>query len=160
MRDDLLELRQILSKVIQHFLTLCRVGQCHMLLDHGFQLQHIIFGCDLAGRYHFLIQTLIQIVAFIQYIRDASAHTGCKVFTGGTQDYHTSAGHVFTTVITHTFDYRNGTGVTYAETFACHTVDECFTGGCTVQCHITDDNIFFSLELAALWGIYHQLTAG
>ena len=160
MRDDLLELGQILSKVVQHFLTLGGIGQCHMLLDHGFQLQHIIFGCDLAGRYHFLIQTLIQIVAFIQYISNTAAHTGCKVFTGGSQDYHASAGHVFTTMITYTFDNCDGTGVTYAETFACHTVDECFTGGCTVQCHITDDDIFLSLELAALRGIYHQLTAG
>ena len=63
-------------------------------------------------------------------------------------------------MITYTFDNCDGTGVTYAETFACHTVDECFTGGCTVQCHITDDDIFLSLEPAALRGIYHQLTAG
>ena len=109
MRDDLLELGQILSKVVQHFLTLGGIGQCHMLLDHGFQLQHIIFGCDLAGGYHFLIQTLVQIVAFIQYISDTTTHTGCKVFTGGSQDYYTSAGHVFTTMITYTFDDCDGT---------------------------------------------------
>ena len=35
-------------------------------------------------------------------------------------------------MITYTFDDCDGTGVTYAETFACHTVNECFTGGCTV----------------------------
>ena len=63
-------------------------------------------------------------------------------------------------MITHTFDYRNGSGVTYTETFACHTVDECFTGGCTVQCHVTDDNVILCLEPAALGRIYHQLTTG
>ena len=160
MRDDLLELGQILSKVVQHFLTLGGIGQCHMLLDHGFQFQHIIFGCDLTGRYHFLIQTLVQIVAFIQYISDTAAHTGCEIFTGHTENYHTTAGHVFTAMISYTLDNCDGTGVTHAETLACHTVDKCLTGGCTVQCHVTDDDVFLRLELATLGRIYHQLTTG
>ena len=44
MRDDLLELRQIFSEVIEDLFALFGIGVSNMLLDHILQLQHIVFG--------------------------------------------------------------------------------------------------------------------
>ena len=63
-------------------------------------------------------------------------------------------------MITDTFYYCDGSGVSYGKTFTCHTVDKCFSAGCTVKCHITDDNIFILTVFDALRRIYHQFSTG
>ena len=154
MRDNLLKLRQILTEIVQNFFSLDGIGISYMFFDHFLQFKNIIFGSNFIGRNHFLVSFGIQIVILVQYISNTAAHTCSKVLAYRTDYNHTATGHVLTAVITDTLDYGNSTGITYTETFSCHTVDKCLTGGCSIQCHITDNNIFILFEFGTLRRIY------
>ena len=79
-----------------------------MLLDHFLQFYHIIFGSNLIGGYHFLVQTDIQIIVLVQHISDTTAHTCRKVLAGSAKDYHTTTCHILTSMIANAFHNSNG----------------------------------------------------
>ncbi len=146
--------------MIQNLLPFVRIRTGHMFLDHLFQFQHIVFGRNLIGRNHFLIGLGIQVVMLIQYISDTAAHACREVLAHGTHHYDTSACHVFTAMITHALDHRNGSGVPYTEALARHAVNEGLPGCRPIQCHVTDNDILILLKPGSSRRVYDQLAAG
>ena len=63
-------------------------------------------------------------------------------------------------MVAHTLYYRDGSGVSHAETLSCHTVDKGFSAGGAVECHVADDDVFILFKPAALGRVHNQLTAG
>ena len=54
-RNNLLKLWKIFAEVIKDHLTLLGTCGCHMLLDHLFELQYIVFICDRLRGYQLFI---------------------------------------------------------------------------------------------------------
>ena len=109
---------------------------------------------------HLFIDSCIKIIFHIQYISNSTAHTGCEVLTCSAKDCYASACHIFTSVISYTFYNCCRTGITYCKTFSRHAIDEYFTAGCPVKCHVTDDNVFFRFIAYSFWWIYYKFSAG
>ena len=63
-------------------------------------------------------------------------------------------------MVTDTFYYCRSSGISYAETFSCHTTDKCFTTGCTVKCYVTDDDIFILLIFHTCRSVDNQFSTG
>ncbi len=76
------------------------------------------------------------------------------------KDNYAATCHIFTAMIADTLYNCCCTGITYAETFTCHTVYKCFTAGSTVKRYVTDDNIFIASETSLLQGINNQFSTG
>src|SRR5699024_1775417 len=55
---------------------------------------------------------------------------------------------------------RDSAGIADAEPFSCHSADICLTAGCSVERHISDDDIFFRTVAAVLRRIYHKFSSG
>ena len=100
-------------------------NQCFNFIDIFFNIQR--FQLD-----HAHVAQRREGVVFIPDIRNTATHASGKVTTGFAKYDNTTAGHVFTTVITNTFNNRQGTTVTHAETFGRNASEIGFTGSCTV----------------------------
>ena len=96
--------------------------------------------------HHSQIAAITEIAGFIQHKGDAAGHAGGEISSGLPQHHHGTAGHVFTAVVTHTFDHGKGTGITHGETFAGDTSEITFAADRTIQHGVTDNNVFFRLE--------------
>ena len=129
-----------------------------MFLNQFFQFLYIVFVGQFLGKYHFFVGSCIQIIVLIQHICDTAAHTCCEVLSCFSDNNHAAAGHVLTSVITDTFNYCDGTGVSHGKTLTCHTVDKCFSAGCSIKRYVTDDNVFILTVFDSLRRIYHQFS--
>ena len=63
-------------------------------------------------------------------------------------------------MIADTFHNCTGTGVTDTEPFSRHTVDECLTTGCTIERHISDNDVFICCKSCILRRINNNLSSG
>ena len=131
-----------------------------MFLNQFFQFLYIVFVGQFLGKYHFFIGSCIQIVVLIQHICDTAAHTCREVLACFSDNNYASAGHILTSVIADTLNDCNCTGVSDCKTLSCHTVDKCFSAGCTVKCYVTDDNVFILTIFDAFRRIYDQFSTG
>ena len=63
-------------------------------------------------------------------------------------------------MVADTLDNRSHTRISYAETFACRTSDICLTFNSTVECNITDNNVFTRNKFSLFTRYNNYLTAG
>ena len=63
-------------------------------------------------------------------------------------------------MLTNPFYHSCCTGVSDAETFSCHTRNISLTGGCSIESHITDDDIALCIIACFLGSFQDQLTTG
>ena len=87
-----------------------------------------------------------EVTRFVEYVGDASAHTGSKIAAGRAEDDHASAGHVFTTVVADAFHDGMYTAVADAESFAGPAADVGFAFDRAVECDVADQNVVFRDE--------------
>src|SRR5690606_14274880 len=92
----------------------------------------------------------------VQYVSEATGHTGAKVITGSTQDGHQAAGHIFTAVIASTFNNGVGTGITNGESLTGSPRSKQLATGSAIKTGIANDRRFLCLEVAAPWWLDHQ----
>ena len=74
-----------------------------MLLDHCAKLLDVIFVLHFFNCDHGLVQIAVKMTVFIQNVGDSSAHSRSKVLSCFSKHCHTSAGHIFTSVLTYPF---------------------------------------------------------
>ena len=63
-------------------------------------------------------------------------------------------------MIADTFYNSACTGVTDTEPLSCHTVNERLTTGCTIERHISDDDVFICCKVCILRRINNNFTTG
>ena len=63
-------------------------------------------------------------------------------------------------MVAHALDHRRGAGVADTEPLTGHAPDKGFAGGCAVQGHVADDDIFLGLEFALFRRVDDELAAG
>ena len=56
-----------------------------------------------------VLQLSLKCLIYIIHISNATAHACCKISAGIAKDDNPATGHVFTTMITHSFYYHIGT---------------------------------------------------
>src|SRR5712691_3795786 len=92
-------------------------------LGHGFELDH--------GE----VAALLEIAFFIEHVSHPAAHA-CREVAAGIAEYdHRAPGHIFATVVAHTFHHGNGTGIAHGETLTGDTAEIAFAGNRAVQYH-------------------------
>ncbi len=160
MRNNPLELRQILLKPLQYLLPLRRIRSRHMLLNQPLQLQHVILPRDLPGGNHLLIQPLIQIIPLIQHISHAAAHARREILPRAAQHHNAPAGHILTAMVANALHHSRSSRIAHTEPFPGHAVYESLPTGSPIQSHIPDDDILTGLEPAGLGRIHNQLPPG
>ena len=106
MRNDLLKFRQIFaqsrSRISLPFSELV-VATCSSIRSFKFLLRHICWSTFSMETMCFVQISCNSIIVFIQNIGNTAAHTCCKVLSCFSKHNHTTAGHVFTSMITYTF---------------------------------------------------------
>src|SRR5581483_11453612 len=95
----------------------------------------------------------------VEHPGDAAGHTGREVATGGTEDDHTTAGHVLTAVVADTLGDDAGAGVAYAAPFADPTADEDLTAGRAVRQRVAGDDVLLGPERRGAVRTYDQTAA-
>ena len=98
-------------------------------------------------------------VVFVQYISDAARHSCGKIVAGSAKDNDSTAGHIFTAMLTDTFDNSHCAGIADTEAFSGDAVDKGSSAGGAVQSYIADDDVFFRLEACAFGRINNQFAA-
>ena len=63
-------------------------------------------------------------------------------------------------MFSHAFHHRIGAGVADCKTLTCHTAYIGSTAGCTVECHISCNDIFFCLIIPLFRRIQHDFSSG
>ena len=101
---------------------------------------------------------MFQSFVHIPNVSDSTAHSSSEIFTNSTQNYHSSTSHIFTTVSSNSFYNSSCARIPYAETFSCHSVDENFSAGCTVQCYVSNNTVFIGFESRTSIRMNHQFT--
>ena len=160
MGQNLLELVQILAKVVQNFLASGRAGGLHVLPDQVFQQGNIVLVLHRLETYHVLVDPLVEVPVLVQNVGNAAAHARGEVFAGLAQHHHSAAGHVLTAVVAHALHNRRGAGVADAESFACHAADEGLAAGGAIEGHVADDNVLAAVVGDVLGRIHDDLAAG
>ena len=131
-----------------------------MSLDKITKLFFIIFIIHFFNGDHCFIEVLVKNVIHIKDISDTTAHTCCKVLSCFSKNYHTATCHVLAAMLTNTLNNCNRTGVTYCKTLTGNTVDKCSSAGRTIECHVSDDDVLFSLVSGLLRNLNDQLSTG
>src|SRR5512133_162571 len=87
------------------------------------------------------VADLSKSAVFVQYVGKATAHSGCEVASRLTDNDHSTAGHVFTSVVTNTFDDGRSTTISDSEALSSHAAEECFAARCAIQNRVSDENV-------------------
>src|SRR5205085_4386500 len=93
----------------------------------------------------------------IEHVGDAAAHPRSEVAAGAAEHDHAPAGHVFATVIAHTFHHDVRAAVADAEPLARHAADIGLAAGRAVQRDVADDDVLLGLEGGSLRRIRDHL---
>ena len=95
----------------------------------------------------------------IEHPCDAAGHARAEVLSGAAQHQHGAAGHVFATVIAHTFDDSGGAGVADGEAFAGTTGCKEAARGCAIQRDIAKQDMVRAFTRGIALGAKHDLAA-
>ena len=101
-----------------------------------------------------------EVAVGIPYVGNASTHTGTKVSSGRAKNNHSSAGHVFATMVPDPFNNSVCTAIAYTESFSGYSPEVGFTRGRAVKHNITDQHVVFSGEAAVGGWINDDLSTG
>ena len=88
-----------------------------------------------------VVHALLQRAVPVQHPGDSAAHARGEVVAHRAEHGHPAAGHVFTSVVTHTFDDRPGAAVAHRESLAGPAGNEGISAGRAVQRHVADQDI-------------------
>ncbi len=119
---------------------LCTGSAYQVFAQNSYCLPHLMFS-DM--RPFLFILFFFEISSFVEDIFHTSRHTSREVSSCFVEVDCQTARHVFQTVITHTFHHHFYPSITHAEALSR------WFRGCmhprvsTVECDITDDNVFF-----------------
>src|SRR5687767_3653722 len=95
----------------------------------------------------------------VKDVSNTTTHSRSKVSSGFSENYHTSASHVFASVITHSFNYGCHSRITNAETFSRLTTNKGFTGCCSIEGNVSNNNIVFWFEGRFFIGVHDEFSA-
>src|ERR1700744_3920125 len=136
---------ELVVEVIQYEFCDGASGIGIVTLDHVLEFGDVVlsYGVEV---YHFPVTEFGELAFDVVDIGDAAAHAGGEVAAGVTQDDDSSSCHVFTAVVTYSFDAGFHPGVPDAETFAGFAADKRFTRSGAVEGYVADDAVFFGDE--------------
>ena len=105
------------------------------------------------------VQSLVQVMVFIQYIGDAARHTGGKILAGAAEDDDFAACHIFASMLADALDDGCRARIAHTKALARDTVDKRLAARRAIESDVADDDVFLRFEAAVFIGINDQLTA-
>ena len=96
----------------------------------------------------------------VKHISVTAGEACTEVASGGAEHHNSAAGHVLAAVVAHAFDYKRGTAVTNAETFAGATGYEHLAGSGAETGDIAGDDVAVLVEGDVIFRAHDHATAG
>src|SRR5690606_26329267 len=140
------KLRDIKVPVDKYLTCLAAVSIKQVLAEQLLKLKYIFMIMYRTQLNKSLVAEVVEVACLIQNIGYTTTHTGSKVSSCRTYYYYTSTGHVFTTVVSYSFDNSYGSRVTYPKAFTCYTVNKQTSCSGSVKHCITNYYIFIRFE--------------
>ena len=108
-----------------------------------------------------LVIQVFQRIVFREngYIGDTATHAGCEVAAGLTQHHHDAACHVFTAMISDTFNDGGCTRVAHGKAFTGNAAEVALATDGAVEHGIADNNVFFCHDWCLCRRVDHQASA-
>ena len=95
---------------------------------------------------HCHVTAFFKRAGLVHDISNAARHASGKIASCTTQNHYNAACHIFTSMVTNTFDNSNGARVSNSKTLTCNTVEITFTGNRSVKNSIANDDRVFSFQ--------------
>src|SRR5712691_8599040 len=173
--EDLDEARTVGRPFFEDLPCAAAVRELGVPLDHVLQ-NHLVgltavpeLSCQLAlllglGKnrlqvHHRGVAALHEFAVEIEHIGNAAGHSGGEVASGDAQDGHGAAGHVFTSMVTHTFDHGASPGIAHREALAGNAAEMRFSRDRSVKNYVARDDVLGWLAAELGRGRYDDVPA-
>ena len=135
-------------------------GRLYMITDHLPKTATVALLTKLLHVDELLVEAQIEVVVFIEDVRDAPAHAGSDVLAGRSQDDDTAPGHIFQGMIATAFHDCDRTGVAHRKALPGNAVDIGAAAGGAIERDIADDDVLFRRICRSCRRCHAQLAAG
>src|SRR5208282_6432858 len=158
-RNNFEKFREVFFPIFADSLCLGTVGVDYVVCQESFHQIDVAIVDKLVDADHCWIQTRPETFLFVENKDLATAHPGSKILAGSPEDHNHTGGHVFATVVSDAFNDCHGSRISNREPFTGHPVEIGFSACCSVQDHVTDDNIFRSDKRGISRSVYRDPAA-
>src|SRR5271154_6186301 len=143
---DLDESREEVIEVFENPLSVIGAGVVSMVFDKPTDNCNLCWIFQRTEFNHLRVDFWREVLVNVENVSNSTGHTSSKVTSCGSQNNDTPSCHVLTPVITDAFDDCGSTRITYCESLGGNASEEALAGGCSVQTHVSNDDVFFGLE--------------